>query len=84
MPTKKPVKKAAAAPKKTVSTVEMKAKAFAKDVEKEAQVIKAESKEIGSKIGTRREVSTTEEKVYTIIGIILLILGIYQMKEFIF
>ncbi|MEI7557489.1 MAG: hypothetical protein WCJ45_01195 [bacterium] len=46
MPTKKPVKKAAAAPKKVVSAVEMKAKAFAKDVEKEAQVIKAEGKEI--------------------------------------
>jgi hypothetical protein len=50
MPTKKPIKKAVAATKKTVSTVEVKAKAFAKDFEKEAKVIKAESKEIGSKI----------------------------------
>ena len=50
MPTKKPVKKAVAATKKTVSTVELKAKSFAKNFEQEAKVIKAESKEFGSKI----------------------------------
>ena len=74
MPTKKPIKKA-------VSTVENKAKAFASNFEKEAKVIKAESKEVGSKIWARRELSTTEEKMFTIIGIILLIWGIYQLKE---
>ncbi|MEI6673374.1 MAG: hypothetical protein WCL02_09030 [bacterium] len=82
MPTKKPVKKAVAATKRTVSTVEVKAKSFAKDLEKEAKVIKSEGKEIGSKIGIRREVSTTEEKIFTIIGIILLIFGIYSMRQF--
>lgn len=79
MPTKKPIKKAAV--KKAVSTVETKAKAFANNFEKEAKVIKAESKEVGSKIWARRELSTTEEKIFTIIGIILLIWGIYQLKE---
>ncbi len=83
MPTKKPIKKAVAATKKTVSTVEVKAKAFAKDFEKEAKVIKAESKEIGSKIWARREVSTTEEKMFTIIGILLLILGLYVLRNMI-
>ncbi|MCX6823702.1 MAG: hypothetical protein NT085_01050 [candidate division SR1 bacterium] len=73
MPTKKPI----------ISTVETKAKTFSKNFEKEAKVIKSEGKEFGSKIGTRREVSTTEEKIFTIIGIILLIGGIYYMREFI-
>ena len=50
MPTKKPVKKVVAATKRTVSSAELKAKSFAKDVEKEAKVIKTEGKEIGSKI----------------------------------
>ncbi len=81
MPAKKPVKKAVA-PKKLVNTVETKAKSFAKDLEKEAKVIKNESNEIGSKIGVRREVSSTEEKIFTIIGIILLIFGIYYMRQF--
>jgi hypothetical protein len=82
MPIKKPVKKTVTAAKKTASVVETKAKAFAKDVEKEAKVIKAEGQEFGSKIGARREVSTTEEKIFTIIGIILLIFGIYYMRQF--
>jgi len=73
MPTKKTVKK---------SWVETKAKAFAKSFEKEAKVIKAEGKELGGKIWTRRDVSTTEEKIFTIIGIILLIFGIYYMRQF--
>ena len=77
MPTKKTVKKT---PVK--SSVEKKAKAFAKSFEKEAKVIKAEGKEFGSKIGTRWEVSTNEEKIFTIIGIILLIFGIYYMRQF--
>jgi len=81
MPTKKPIKKTAV--KKAVSTVETKAKTFAKNFEKEAKVIKSEGKEFGSKIGTRREVATTEEKIFTIIGIILLIGWIYYMREFI-
>ena len=83
MPAKKPVKKAVAATKKTVSNVENKAKAFAKSFEKEARVIKSEGKELGSKIGARREVSTTEEKMFTIIGIILLIFGLYVLRNMI-
>ncbi len=79
MTAKKPAKKA---PARTVSSVELKAKAFAKNFEKEAKVFKDEGKKIGGKIGARREVASSEEKAFTIIGIILLILGIYYMKEF--
>jgi hypothetical protein len=81
MPAKKPIKKAAV--KKAVSSVELKAKTFAKTFEKEAKVIKSESKEIGSKIGARREVSTTEEKMFTILGILLLIFGLYVLRNMI-
>ncbi len=81
MPAKKTAKKATI--KKTVSTVEMKAKSFAKDVEKEAKVVAKEGKEIGSKIGNRREVASTEEKIFTIIGIILLIFGLYTLRNMI-
>lgn len=72
MPTKKPVKKA---PAKKV-TMENKAKNFAKTVEKEAKVLSQEGKVIGSKIGTRRERSSTEEKVFMVLGIIALIRGL--------
>ncbi|MFA6256246.1 MAG: hypothetical protein WC606_03610 [Candidatus Absconditabacterales bacterium] len=78
MPTKKPVKKAS-----VKSSVENKAKNFAKNFEKEARVIKSEGKEIGGKIGARREVSTTEEKIFTIIGILLLIFGLYVLRNMI-
>lgn len=56
--------------------MEAKAKTFAKNVEKEAKVFTQESKVIGSKIGTRRETSTTEEKIFMILGIIALIRGL--------
>ncbi len=79
MPTKrKPLRKAPAK-----KSVELKAKAFAKNFEKEARVFKSESKELGSKIGIRREVSNTEEKIFTIIGIILLIFGLYVLRNMI-
>lgn len=77
MVTKKPSKKV---PVK--KTVEVKAKNFAKSVEKEAKVFTAESKEIGGKIWTRWEVSTNEEKIFTIIGIVLLCFGIFYMRQF--
>lgn len=84
MATKKQIKKAVAATKKTASTVENKVKSFAKNVEKQAKVrFGEETKEISGKIGTRWEVSSSEEKMFTIIGILLLIVGIYYMRQFI-
>lgn len=74
MPAKKPVKKSGAA------KVETKVKAFAKSVEKEAKTVQKSSEELGSKIGSRRHVASTEEKIYTIIGILLLIRGLYVLK----
>lgn len=76
MPTKKPAKKTPAK-----SVVETKAKAFAKTVEKEAKELTAEGKEFGTKIWNRWNVSSTEEKIYTIVGIALLIRGLYQLKD---
>jgi hypothetical protein len=48
MVTKKPVKKVVK--KAAVGAVETKVKAFAKSVEKEADYVKGESKELGTKI----------------------------------
>lgn len=76
MVTKKPVKKAPAKKSTVKSAVEAKAKTFAKGFEKEAKVFKDESKVIGSKIGTRRERSNTEEKIFMVLGIIALIRGL--------
>jgi len=51
MPTKKPIKKAVAETKRTVSSVETKVKSFARNVEHEAKTrFGEEGKEIGSKI----------------------------------
>ncbi|MFA7298150.1 MAG: hypothetical protein WC010_00745 [Candidatus Absconditabacterales bacterium] len=81
MPVKKPIKRKVV--RKTVSSVEKKVKSFARNVEHEAKTrFSEEGKEIGSKISVRREVSTTEEKMFTIIGILLLIFGIYYMRQF--
>ena len=74
MPAKKPVKKT------TAAKVETKVKAFAKSVEKEAKTVQKDSEELGSKIGSRRQVASTEEKIYTIIGILLLIRGLYVLR----
>jgi hypothetical protein len=79
MPAKKPVKKVVK--KASIETMEKKVKAFAKSVEKEAKVVGGEGKQIGTKIGSRREVSSTEEKVYTILGILLLVRGLFVLKN---
>jgi hypothetical protein len=84
MPAKKPVKKVVTAAKRTVTWVETKVKSFARNVEHEAKArFGEESKEIGSKIWARREVSSTEEKMFTILGILLLILGLYVLRNMI-
>lgn len=54
---------------------------FKKVVKAEAKVIGKEGKELSHKVGTRRETSSTEEKVYTILGILLLIFGLYFLKQ---
>lgn len=80
MPAKKIVKKAAPKAAKSTTTVEKKVKDFAKSVEKEAVVVRNEGKEIWTKIGSRWDVSTTEEKVFMFLGIILLVRGLYILK----
>ena len=76
MPAKKIVKKTTS----PAGVVETKVKAFAKSVEKEADFVTGESKELGTKIWSRWTVASTEEKIYTIIGILLLIWGLYVLK----
>lgn len=84
MPAKKTFKKSVSNTKKTINSVENRVKSFAKNVENEAkQRFGDETKEIGSKIGARWEVSSSEEKIFTIIGIILLILGLYMLRNMI-
>ena len=59
MPTKKPIKKAAAATKRTVSSVETKVKSFARNVEKEAKVrFGEETKELVWSDGKKETVHT--------------------------
>ncbi|MCK9466781.1 MAG: hypothetical protein M0P94_00480 [Candidatus Absconditabacterales bacterium] len=55
-----------------------------KDVAKEtAKKVEAQSKQIFSKIGNWWNKSTWEEKIYMILGIILLIIGAYILRTII-
>lgn len=78
MPAKKSVKKTAK--KTTADVVETKVKSFAKSVEKEAKTVQRDSKELGTKIGSRRQVASTEEKIYTVIGVLLLVRWLYVLR----
>lgn len=82
--TKKKTNTVGADAKKSANTAEANAKNFAKNVEKEAKVLfNEETKELGSKIWNRRETASNEEKVSTIIGIVVLILGLYFLRDMI-
>jgi len=76
IPTKKAPAKKTPTPSNVKSSVEAKAKTFAKNIEKEAKVIKNEGKVIGSKIGTRRERANTEEKIFMVLWVIAMIRGL--------
>jgi len=76
IPTKKAPAKKTSTPSNVKSSVEAKAKTFAKNIEKEAKVIKNEGKVIGSKIGTRRERANTEEKIFMVLWVIAMIRGL--------
>jgi len=69
-------------PVKKVAT-SAKVSAFKNVVKTEAKVIGKEGKDLGHKVGTRWETSSTEEKVYTILGILLLIMGLYVLRQLI-
>lgn len=81
-PTKKPVAKKPAV-KKVVKNAERKFDQVKKQFEEEADFVKEESKIIASGIWKWWEKSSTEEKVYTILGIIALIWGLYVLKNMI-
>ena len=78
---KTPVKKVTF--NKDLGPAKAKVNDFKKAVKEEAKVIGKEGKELGHKVGTRRENATTEEKVYTVLGVILLILGLYVLRQMI-
>ncbi len=69
--------------KATVSKVEKKVKKIESQFEEEAKEIKKESKERWNKISARRHTSSTEEKVYMILWIILLVRGLVELSQFI-
>ena len=73
MPTKKP------APKK--ANLDKKFQTVKKTMQTEAKFVEKESKEIATWIGRRRKVSSAEEKVYTIVWIILLLLWLYVLRQ---
>lgn len=81
--TKKPVAAKKPVKKTVVKTAEKKFDEVKKQFEEEAKFVKAESKVIASGIGTWWEKSSTEEKIYTILGIIALIWGLYVLKNMI-
>ncbi len=90
MPTKKQTPKKApakatpakAAPAKK-SVNEKKIDEVKKQIQAEAKFVKAESKEIASGISHWWATSSTEEKIYTILGIIALIWGLYTLRSMI-
>lgn len=81
-PTKKPVAKKPAV-KTVVKNAERKFDQVKRQFEEEADFVKEESKVIASGIWKWWEKSSTEEKVYTILGIIALIWGLYVLKNMI-
>lgn len=81
-PTKKPVAKKAPA-KTVVKTAEKKFDEVKKQFKEEAKFVQEESKVIASGIGKWWDRSSTEEKIYTILGIIALIWGLYVLKNMI-
>lgn len=73
MPTKKP------APKK--ANFDKKVQDVKRTVQTEAKFVEKESKEIATWIGRRWKISSTEEKIYTIVWIILLLLWLYVLRQ---
>ncbi len=81
-PTKKPAAKKPAA-KAVVKTAEKKFDEVKKQFKEEAKFVQEEGKVIASGIGKWWDRSSTEEKIYTILGIIALIWGLYVLKNMI-
>lgn len=73
MPTKKP------APKK--ANFDKKFQNVKKTVQTEAKFVEKEWKEIATWVGRRWKVSSSEEKIYTIVWIILLLLWLYVLRN---
>jgi malate synthase len=90
MPTKKTVKAPAkkvvakkAAPKKSVVTkqVEKKLDEAKKQIHEEAKFVQEESKELATGVSKWWNHSSAEEKIYTILGILTLIWGLYVLRS---
>jgi len=92
MPTKKTVAKPAAkaaakksvandAAKKTVAQVEKKLDEAKKQIHEEAKFVQEESKELATGVSKWWNNSSSEEKIYTILGIFALIWGLYVLRS---
>lgn len=76
---KKPVAKVAA--KKTVAQVEKKLDEAKKQIHQEAKFVQEESKELATGVSKWWNHSSSEEKIYTILGIFALIWGLYVLRS---
>ncbi|MEI6425933.1 MAG: hypothetical protein WCO66_01130 [Candidatus Absconditabacteria bacterium] len=76
---KKPTAKAVA--KTTVTQVEKKLDEAKKQIHVEAKFVQEESKELATGISKWWNNSSTEEKIYTILGIFALIWGLYVLSD---
>lgn len=88
MPTKKAVAKPAAkkpaakaVAKKTVAQVEKKLDEAKKQIHEEAKFVQEESKELATGVTKWWNHSSSEEKIYTILGIFALIWGLYVLRS---
>lgn len=77
---KKPVAAKKPTTKKVVKATDKKFDEVKKQFEEEAKFVKDEGKVIASGIGRWWENSSPEEKIYTILGIVALIWGLYVLR----
>lgn len=77
MPAKKPIKKPVQKKVVKKNKVDDKVNQVRNIVREEAKFVEKESKEIATWLGKRWKNSSTEEKVYSVVWIILLIIGLY-------
>lgn len=78
-PAKKPAPKATA--KKAVDQVEKKLDEAKRQIHQEAKFVQEESKELATGVTKWWNHSSTEEKIYTVLGILALIWGLYILSD---
>lgn len=80
-PAKAVAKKTTAKIEKAVDQVEKKLDEAKKQINEEAKFVQEESKELATGVSKWWNHSSTEEKMYTILGILALIWGLYILSD---